>query len=154
MRKSYGEGHLPLEFYPEDLKDRLSERLYRVFGKPERAFQSLWEWACCGENDRLAEYYENGGKLDLRYEAFGKFHSLIMGALRNRNYDTVEYLLSKGETVTESEREELKKYYAEKLVDAAEKLTDYFSYHNKNLTCKQYELFDDLADIVKVLKKC
>lgn len=78
----------------------------------------------------------------------------MMGALRNRNYDTVEYLLSKGETVTESEREELKKYYAEKLVDAAEKLTDYFSYHNKNLTCKQYELFDDLADIVKVLKKC
>jgi hypothetical protein len=75
-----------------------------------------------------------------------------MGALRNRNYETVEYLLFKGETVTESERDEFKKYYTEKLIDAAERLTDYFSYHNKNLTSRQYELFDNLNDIIKALK--
>lgn len=24
--------------------------------------EKLWKSACCGENDKLKEYYENGGK--------------------------------------------------------------------------------------------
>lgn len=29
--------------------------------------EKLWESACCGENDKLKEYYENGGKINRRY---------------------------------------------------------------------------------------
>lgn len=113
----------------------------------------LWSAACSGEIDILKAYYENGGKVGREYFKFGIAHSLIAGALRNKNYETVDYLLSVGETVSgESERREMTAYYDYKLVNAAENLVNYYRCHNKNLTNKQYALFDDLAEILKIIK--
>lgn len=98
-------------------------------------------------------FNKRGGKVGREYFKFGIAHSLIAGALRNRNYETVDYLLSVGETVSgESEQKEMTTYYKNKLVNAAENLVDYYRCHNKNLTNKQYALFDDLAEILKIIK--
>ena len=40
-----------------------------------------------------------------------------------------------------------------KLIESAENLTNYYDYHNKNLTKKQYELFDEMKDILKDILK-
>lgn len=68
--------------------------------------EMLWEYACCGDIDSLRIYYENGGETNRRYFAFGGEHSLIMGAYRNNQFETVEYMLSVGETVTQIEKNE------------------------------------------------
>lgn len=68
--------------------------------------EMLWEYACCGDTDSLRIYYENGGETNRRYSAFGGEHSLIMGAYRNNQFETVEYMLSVGETVTQIEKNE------------------------------------------------
>lgn len=141
-----------------DIRDKYGYDLYKwaldeLDRQEEKTIYILWSAACSGEIDILKAYYENGGKVGREYFKFGIAHSLIAGALRNRNYETVDYLLSVGETVSgESERREMTAYYNQKLVDAAENLTNYFSYHNKNLTVKQYELFDELKEIIKKLK--
>lgn len=69
--------------------------------------EKLWSAACSGNIDYLKKYYENGGEKNLRYQAFGRAHSLIMGAFRNNLYDTVDYLLSVGETLTPLEKNEV-----------------------------------------------
>ena len=68
--------------------------------------EMLWEYACCGDIDSLKNYYENGGEVNRRYYAFGGEHSLIMGAFRNNQFETVEYMLSVRETVTQAEKNE------------------------------------------------
>jgi hypothetical protein len=141
-----------------DIRDKYGYDLYKwaldeLNRQEEKTIYILWSAACSGEIDILKAYYENGGKVGREYFKFGISHSLIAGALRNRNYETVDYLLSVGETVSgESEQREMTAYYNQKLIDAAENLTDYFSCHNKNLTGKQYELFDELKEIIKKLK--
>ena len=67
----------------------------------------LWEAACCGENETLKEYYQNGEKINRRYRAFGKFHSLIAGAYRNGNLDTVDLLYKYGERPESHEMDEI-----------------------------------------------
>ena len=52
--------------------------------------EKLWEWACSGNTEKLRNYYENGGSINNRHFAFGESHSLIMGAFRNSQLDTVE----------------------------------------------------------------
>ena len=70
--------------------------------------EKLWEAACSGDIEILKEYYEKGeGILDVRYEKFRTNHSLIMGAFRNSQFETVEYLLSVGESITYEERKEV-----------------------------------------------
>jgi len=116
-----------------------------------KPFTKVWIWACSGDVDRLEEYYKNGGDLNERYNAFGSDHSLIAGALRNKQYKTVDYLLAVGVTfANDGERAEYADYA---LLSTAEKLTDYYRYHNKNLTGKQYELFEELEEIVKTLRR-
>lgn len=68
----------------------------------------LWEYACNGEIEALETAYRDGCGLNNRYFKFGEHHSLIMGAFRNNQFATVEYLLSQGEEVTQKEREEIK----------------------------------------------
>ena len=63
----------------------------------------LWEYACSGNIEKLKNYYENGGSINNRYFRFGESHSLIMGAFRNNEFDTVEYLMSIGEELTNKE---------------------------------------------------
>lgn len=69
--------------------------------------EKLWESACCGENDKLKEYYENGGKINRRHKAFGITHSLIAGAYRNGNLDTVDLLYKYGERPEAHEIDEI-----------------------------------------------
>lgn len=67
------------------------------------SIDELWSWACSGEIEKLKEYYDNGGSINNRYFKFGDSHSLIMGAFRNNQFDTVEYLMSVGEEITPKE---------------------------------------------------
>ncbi len=71
------------------------------------SIETLWGYACIGNNQALKYYYENNGEVNRRYEKFGELHSLIMGAFRNGEFETVELLLRAGETVTEKERQEI-----------------------------------------------
>lgn len=68
----------------------------------------LWGAACGGDVTILKQYYGNEKcTKNRRYEKFGTEYSLIMGAFRNNQFETVEYLLSVGETITEEERIEV-----------------------------------------------
>ena len=67
----------------------------------------IWSAACCGDNDTIKAYFENGGKPNRRYIQFGRLHSLIAGAYRNKNMETVQLLYDYGEKPLESEYEEL-----------------------------------------------
>ena len=67
----------------------------------------LWEHACSGNIEELKKYYDNGGSVNNRYIKFGEGHSLIMGAFRNNQFDTVEYLMSVGEEISPKEYEEI-----------------------------------------------
>ena len=68
----------------------------------------LWEYACSGNIEKLKEYYTNGGSVNNRYSKFGEDHSLLMGAFRNNQFETVEYLMSEGERLSPKEIVEIK----------------------------------------------
>ena len=68
----------------------------------------LWEYACSGNIEKLKEYYDDGGSVNNRYFKFGEGHSLIMGAFRNNQFDTVEYLISVGEELSKKEYNEIR----------------------------------------------
>lgn len=74
----------------------------------ERAEQ-LFGYACSGNTEKLKEYYESGGAIGNYIERFGRKHSLIMGAFRNDQFDTAEYLFEVGEKPTPKEQEEIRK---------------------------------------------
>ena len=67
----------------------------------------LWEYACSGNIEELKKYYDNGGSINNRYFKFGEGHSLIMGAFRNNQFDTVDYLVSVGEELSKKEYMEI-----------------------------------------------
>lgn len=67
----------------------------------------LWQDACSGNVNNLMKYFDGGGAINQRCYAFGKNHSLIAGAYRNRQYETIKYLLSVGETILPEESEEI-----------------------------------------------
>lgn len=73
----------------------------------EKSIEDLWEAACSGDIDTLKAYYKNGGEKNRRFEKFGKKHSLVAGAIRNGESETVKYLLSVGETTESHEAMEL-----------------------------------------------
>lgn len=72
------------------------------------SIDDLWTYACGGEIDKLKEYYDNGGKPNRKYHRFDHDHSLIMGALRNAEYETVDFLKQNGETISPEEEYEFK----------------------------------------------
>ena len=72
--------------------------------------KELWSYACNGNIKKLKRYYKSGGTKNLRYRAFRREHSLIAGAYRNKQYDTVKFLLGVGETITEMEKPEIQRY--------------------------------------------
>ena len=67
----------------------------------------LWEYVCNGDIEKLKKYYSEHNEINRRYCRFNKEHSLIMGALRNNQFETVEYLISVGETITNEEKEQI-----------------------------------------------
>ena len=73
----------------------------------------LWERVCKGEDEDIEfirEYVQNGGDLDVRYHKFGREHSLLLGAIRNRNVDMADLLLRLGATPTVEEGRDLAMY--------------------------------------------
>lgn len=73
--------------------------------------EKLFSMACVGNIDGLKKHFNNGGAVNLRYESFGKSHSLLIGAYNNNQYDTICYLMSVGEKLTEEEKAMLKQEY-------------------------------------------
>ena len=70
-----------------------------------KTIEQLWEASCCGKINTLKRYYrEESSVLNRRYKAFGSETSLIMGAFNNNEFDTVDYLISVGETITDDEK--------------------------------------------------
>lgn len=123
--------------------------------EPTETVNALWAMACNGQIGRLKKYYENGGKAGCRYNRLGMTHSLISGAWRNRQYDTVKYLLQVGETIEPHEAKEidLQKLYLPDVIMATENLIEYFRYHNKNLTKVQEEKVAALAEVLELIRR-
>lgn len=67
---------------------------------------NLWTAVCCNDIEYMKIYYANGGEPGKKYNRFGHDNSLIMGALRNKNYDMV---IRNGETLVVGEIDEYKK---------------------------------------------
>lgn len=118
----------------------------------EKIYETLWNAVCSGDMDVLKAYFENGGERNRRYRRFGKSHSLIAGAFRNGNFETVSYLQSVGETVKENEKTEMRGFYMEDLIRAAKDLVDYFKYHNKNTTKAQDEKLEELDRALRMMQ--
>lgn len=80
--------------------------------------EQLFGLACSGNIETLEEYWNGEGDLNITYSKFGKEHSLIMGAFRNQQYDTVRFLQKHGCRLTEEEQDEINmEYYRQKAVE-------------------------------------
>ncbi len=66
----------------------------------------LWTAATSNDLDYIHNHFKNGGKPNQRFNGFGTNHSLIMGAVRNGNWDMVDALKGYGETILPEEQEE------------------------------------------------
>ena len=96
------------------------------YGKDE--LENLWTAVCYNDIEFMKNYYANGGIPNKRYKKFNNDNSLIMGALRNKNYDMVDLLIKNGETLVVGEIDEYKKLmivhnYNDKLTNI-DKVTD------------------------------
>lgn len=69
--------------------------------------EELWGAACSGDIEALKNYFESGAAANIRHQKFGREHSLVMGAFRNNQWETVDYLISIGAVVTDEEKEEI-----------------------------------------------
>ena len=73
-----------------------------------KLIEKLWNAACRGNIKILKLYHKNcTNVLNIRYVVSGIGHSLIMGALVNNQFETVDYLISIGETVTKEENRDI-----------------------------------------------
>lgn len=73
--------------------------------------EQLFGLACSGNINALEEYWNEEGDLNVTYEKFGKKHSLIMGAFRNQQYSTVDWLKNHGCELTYEEQYEIDMEY-------------------------------------------
>lgn len=69
--------------------------------------EQLFGLACSGNIKVLENYWSENGNLNVTYNKFGKEHSLLMGAFRNQQYDTVKWLKNHGCRLTEEEQDEI-----------------------------------------------
>lgn len=67
--------------------------------------ENLWTAVCSNDIEFIQNYYASGGTPNKRYNN----NSLIMGALRNGNYNMVELLKQNNETLIAGEIDEYKK---------------------------------------------
>ena len=75
--------------------------------------EQLFGLACSGNIKALKEYWDGEGDLNITYERFGKEHSLIMGAFRNQQYDTVRWLKNHGCRLTQDEQDKINMEFME-----------------------------------------
>lgn len=81
----------------------------------ETPFENLWSAVCNNIQWYVKNYFNKHlGEPNQRYDRFGYKNSLIMGALRNNNYDMVNLLKSFGETILVDELDEYKSLMAKK----------------------------------------
>lgn len=73
--------------------------------------EQLFGLACSGNIKALEDYWNKEGSLNVTYEKFGKKHSLIMGAFRNQQYDTVRWLKNHSCRLTDEEQDEVNMEY-------------------------------------------
>ena len=73
--------------------------------------EQLFGLACSGNIKALEDYWNGEGDLSVTYQKFGKEHSLIMGAFRNQQYDTVRWLKNHGCRLTHEELDEINMEY-------------------------------------------
>lgn len=115
----------------EDLDDSSEESLrasvMRELGdntsEDEINHELIWSAVCSGNQDLVSKLFSDGSiKPNTRYERFGNKNSLIMGALRNNNFDMVDLLKSLGETILKDELEEYKSIMAKR--DYSDDVTD------------------------------
>lgn len=90
----------------------------------------LWSWVCSNNIDKVVEYFENGGKVGLKYPRFGTNHSLIMGAVRNGNYELANILADYGEDVSHREAAELLDLYNKFSDESLDALVEKLVYTN------------------------
>lgn len=74
--------------------------------------ENLWTAVCCNDLEYMKKYYTNNGEPNRRYNRFDHNNSLILGALRNKNFQMVELLKQNGETILKGELEEYKQIMA------------------------------------------
>lgn len=80
--------------------------------------EQLFGLACSGNIKALEDYWNGEGRLNVTYERFEKKHSLIMGAFRNQQYDTANWLRNHGCRLTDEEQEEINlEYYRIKTIE-------------------------------------
>lgn len=134
------------------IKTAAHETVYNLVKAANEITDILWCAACGGDIETLKAYYMNGGKLGRTYEKFGICHSLIAGAYRNGEFDTVRYLLSVGENLEEHETDiDLNILHLDSVIEAAENLVNYFKFHNKNTTKAQDGFIESLADALRLI---
>lgn len=93
--------------------------------------EKLWTAACAGDTEKLKEFLKtNKDDLNLRFNSFGKNHSLIIGAFRNRQFETVEFLIFNGGTIEPHEKEETSNYINNKRINLMEK-NDRIAYRSR-----------------------
>lgn len=105
----------------EEIQKYLEEHIFEICSKKQDkekilADEKIWSAVCSGEKKDIEyarEYILKYGANSFRKEAFGKKHSLIMGALRNNNYEMVNVLVSLGETLLPEETNEIFKFFME-----------------------------------------
>ena len=73
--------------------------------------EQLFGLACGGNIKALEDYWNGEGDLNVTYRKFGKEHSLLMGAFRNQQYDTVRWLKNHGCRLTQDEQDEINLEY-------------------------------------------
>lgn len=86
--------------------------------KKEELYDLAWTFACSGETEKLLKLLKDYA-LNINnviHKAFGLKSSLIMGAYRNHNYDTVEALIDEGGIILPHEVEEIISYIDHKSV--------------------------------------
>ena len=109
----------PIVFEGKKVESKEDEPQYIIDVKSEEdMIENMWTAVCC--NDII--YVQNAYNKHLiepgkRYKAFGKDHSLIMGALRNNNYDMADLLKSFGETIRKDEVDEYKNIMAKRVYE-------------------------------------
>ena len=84
---------------PQPIIDKLAGTTY--FGD-----SPLWSAATNNNLDFVHNHYKNGGQPNQRFNGFGVPVSLIMGAVRNNNWDMADVLKGYGETILPEEQAE------------------------------------------------
>lgn len=102
----------------EDITDKDEEEADQVVYDSEDPIENMWTAVCVGDNEYIRKAYDSEEiKPGTRIVLFGEPVSFIMGALRNKNWETVELLKSYGETILKAEVDEYKRIMAEKVYE-------------------------------------